>query len=165
MRAARALAACVCLMLAACAPTPPMDRATDARASAATAQAADPLTAAASDAVVAPPASAATAPDPVAANPPPREAAAPAPAPASPSLACESDADCAVKDVGSCCGYRPACVNAAAETFPEQVKARCAAEGRMGACGFAPVSGCQCVSGKCAALTEAIGPAPPRPLQ
>lgn len=170
MRVARALAACAWLLLAACTPAAPTNTTTESQPQAANTPseapaALAPATAATSGAAVEAP-SPSTAPvrDSAADSAPPL-ADAPGAAPAAPSLACSSDADCAVKDVGSCCGYRPACVNAGAETFPEQVKARCAAEGRMGICGFAPVSGCQCVEGQCAARSEAIGPASPRPLQ
>ena len=112
------------------------------------------------------PATAPAAPASTAAHAP----ASPAPARAdkvvgadAPSLACRTDADCAVKDVGSCCGYRPACVNADAQTFPERVKQQCADDGRMGMCGFPAIQGCQCVSGQCAAIRA--GPADPAPLQ
>ena len=63
--------------------------------------------------------------------------------------ACANDSDCAVKDAGSCCGYRPACVNKGTPTFPEKVEAACAKEGRVGICGFQAIDGCQCVAGKC----------------
>ena len=62
---------------------------------------------------------------------------------------CHTDADCAIKDVGSCGGYRPACVNKASPTFPEQVQAQCAKDGRMGICGFPAITGCKCTAGKC----------------
>jgi hypothetical protein len=74
------------------------------------------------------------------------------PNPGAPSVvdaSCKTDADCAIKDVGSCCGYRPACVNKASPTFPEQVQAACAKDGRMGICGFPAISGCKCTAGKC----------------
>lgn len=64
---------------------------------------------------------------------------------------CNSNADCVVKDVGSCCGYRPACLNRDSPTFADAVKARCKAESRMGMCGGIAVSGCQCSNGHCAA--------------
>jgi hypothetical protein len=70
---------------------------------------------------------------------------------------CKTDADCTIKDVGNCCGAYPQCVNIDSPTFPDQVKAACAASGQMGVCGFPSISGCQCVSGKCAASN---GPAP-----
>lgn len=62
---------------------------------------------------------------------------------------CRGDDDCAIKNVGSCCGYYPACVNLNSPTFPEQVKADCAASGRSSVCGFPSLSGCQCVEGRC----------------
>ena len=155
MRAWRLLAAAALLALAGCAPT-----ATPGAAATPT-DAAVPPTGAAPPVPALAPEPAPTAEIPQA----PAHTASASPSPAVPSLACDSDADCAVKDVGSCCGYRPACVNVDAQTFPDQVKARCAADGRMGICGFAPVSGCQCVEGQCAARTEAIGPAPPKALQ
>ncbi len=64
-------------------------------------------------------------------------------------MSCKTDADCAIKDVGSCCGYRPACVNTASPTFPEQVQAACAKDGRVGICGFPAITGCKCTAGKC----------------
>ena len=62
---------------------------------------------------------------------------------------CDSDSDCLVKDVGSCCGYFPRCVNKDSPTYPEQVKAQCAKEGRASICGFPAISGCQCVAHEC----------------
>ena len=63
---------------------------------------------------------------------------------------CKTDADCAIKDVGSCCGYNPRCVNKDSPTFPEQVKASCGKEGRVGICGFPAISSCHCEHGTCA---------------
>lgn len=63
--------------------------------------------------------------------------------------ACRTDSDCAMKDAGSCCGFRPVCVNKDTPTFPEKVKAACAEDGRVGICGFPAIDGCQCVAGKC----------------
>ena len=71
------------------------------------------------------------------------------------SRACKMDADCAVKDVGSCCGQYPACVNKDAQTFPEKVKAQCGIEHRMGVCSIPVISGCSCVQGKCADINVA----------
>lgn len=65
---------------------------------------------------------------------------------------CERDADCEVKNVGNCCGYYPACVNTRSATFPEQVKAQCAADGMSSVCGFPEIGGCQCVEGRCESL-------------
>lgn len=69
---------------------------------------------------------------------------------------CAVDADCAVKNVGNCCGEYPACVNKNSPTFPEQVKADCAREGRMAICGFPVISGCRCIEQRCEDVT---GPA------
>ena len=64
-------------------------------------------------------------------------------------LSCASSADCKVKDVGSCCGAQPACVNKDSPTDPAAVRAQCEASGMMGICGFQEISACQCVSGRC----------------
>ena len=64
---------------------------------------------------------------------------------------CTASADCAVKDVGNCCGAQPACVHKNSPTDPAAVQAQCQASGMMGVCGFQEISACQCVSGRCAA--------------
>ena len=70
-------------------------------------------------------------------------------APPEPDRSCQVDADCAVKNVGTCCGHCPACVNRNAQTFPEQVKAACEREGRSSICGFREISACRCVESLC----------------
>lgn len=65
------------------------------------------------------------------------------------SRRCETDADCVVKNVGSCCGYTPQCVHKDVQTFPEQVKALCEQEGRSSICGFQEPAGCSCVDNQC----------------
>jgi hypothetical protein len=67
---------------------------------------------------------------------------------------CRADADCAVKNVGNCCGAYPACVNRQSPTFPDRVKAECAKSGRVGVCGFPVVKGCACVEGRCSNQVE-----------
>lgn len=62
---------------------------------------------------------------------------------------CTTDADCEVKNVGNCCGYFPACVNAKSPTFPDRVKEECKKKGMMSVCGFQELSGCSCVEGRC----------------
>ncbi|MDR7134906.1 hypothetical protein J2X06_002115 [Lysobacter niastensis] len=62
---------------------------------------------------------------------------------------CRSDADCAIKNVGNCCGEFPACVNVNSPTDPAGVQAECARTGRMSVCGFRQIQGCQCVQGQC----------------
>ena len=66
---------------------------------------------------------------------------------------CKTNADCEVKNVGNCCGYYPACVNTKSPTFPDKVKAACAAEGSSSICGFPEISGCRCVEGRCAPVS------------
>lgn len=62
---------------------------------------------------------------------------------------CHVDADCAIKDVGNCCGRYPACVNKDSPTFPERVREECAQKHEAGVCGFPDVRGCACVEGRC----------------
>lgn len=69
--------------------------------------------------------------------------------PMSPDRTCKTDADCAVKDVGSCCGTFPLCVNKDAKVDPAAVRAQCAKDGMASICGFQPVSGCTCTKGRC----------------
>jgi hypothetical protein len=71
-----------------------------------------------------------------------------------PSRSCKADSDCAVKDVGNCCGYFPMCVNKDARTDPAAVRAQCEKDGMASICGFREVSGCQCVKGQCESLTD-----------
>jgi len=68
--------------------------------------------------------------------------------------ACQTNADCVVKNVGNCCGYAPQCVHQEVPTFPEQVKGLCAQEGRSSICGFQEPAGCACVDNQCQTSTE-----------
>jgi hypothetical protein len=79
--------------------------------------------------------------------------------PAALDRSCSTDADCAVKNVGNCCGYYPSCVNVNSPTDPAGVQAECAARGMSSVCGFPEVSGCQCVSGQCRDVTAGAAPA------
>ncbi|HVI60326.1 MAG TPA: hypothetical protein VM619_15830 [Luteimonas sp.] len=63
--------------------------------------------------------------------------------------ACKADADCAVKNVGNCCGAMPACVNKDSPVDPAAVQSQCAQDGRMGVCGFREISSCSCNAGRC----------------
>ena len=74
--------------------------------------------------------------------------------PAAPVRSCRTDADCAVKDVGNCCGYFPMCVNKDAKTDPPAVRAACEKAGMASVCGFREVKGCQCVQGRCEDIVE-----------
>lgn len=69
------------------------------------------------------------------------------------NASCKVDADCEIKDVGSCCGFYPRCLNKDSQTFPEKVKAQCGKEGRVSACGFPAITSCECVQGKCSGVT------------
>ncbi|GAB3370725.1 hypothetical protein GCM10027431_18710 [Lysobacter rhizosphaerae] len=81
---------------------------------------------------------------------------APAVAPGAVDLACKTDADCTVKNVGNCCGYYPACVNVNSPTDPKGVQAECAKKGMMSVCGFPEISSCSCRQGKCEAASSGL---------
>ncbi len=93
-----------------------------------------------------PPHGSAKAPPPMSEPYPPREV----PQTVALDYGCKTSADCAVKNVGNCCGAMPACVNKDSPTDPAAVQAQCQAKGMMSVCGFQEISSCQCVSGKCA---------------
>lgn len=67
--------------------------------------------------------------------------------------ACRTTSDCAIKDVGNCCGQEPRCVNANSPTDPAAVQAQCAKEGRASICGFQPIQSCECRAGRCEGVT------------
>ena len=96
-----------------------------------------------------------------AASPVAREAASSASkgAPGTVDFSCTTDAECTVKNVGNCCGEYPACVNVDSPTFPEQVKAQCAAEGMSSICGYPSISSCQCVDNRCEGVSDGREPA------
>lgn len=83
--------------------------------------------------------------------PPMSEPAGPGPSPAAGAVdtRCRTDADCAVKNVGSCCGAMPACVNVGAKPDVAAVQAQCEREGMSSVCGFKEIQGCACVAGTC----------------
>lgn len=97
----------------------------------------------------------------------PAPAGDPAPAPSSvdapvagPALAdrsCAVAADCAVKNVGNCCGYQPACVNRDAAVDPDAVRAACERSGMASVCGWKDIQACDCVQGRCEAVDGPIG--------
>ena len=97
-----------------------------------------------------PPATVTPAPKPTGGNQPAREAGA-----ITVDYACTTSADCAVKNVGNCCGYYPMCVNKDAKTDPKAVQAQCAKSGMASVCGFPAISSCSCVKGQCAADSRA----------
>ena len=73
--------------------------------------------------------------------------------PATPDLACKVAGDCAVKNVGNCCGYFPACVSKDSPVDPEAVRAECARTGTSSLCGWQDIQSCDCVQGQCRART------------
>lgn len=99
--------------------------------------------------VAAEPAPAAPVAAPVAQTPEAMETAPAPKSPDEPGRSCGTDSDCAVKDVGNCCGAYPMCVNKGTKTDPAAVRAQCAKDGMASICGFQEVSGCQCVKGRC----------------
>ena len=96
-----------------------------------------------------PPPASTPVPKPTGGNLPPREAGA-----VTVDYSCRTSADCAVKNVGNCCGAFPSCVNKDAKTDPAAVQAQCAKAGMASVCGFQEVSGCQCVQGECQNITS-----------
>jgi len=111
------------------------------------------------DSSAAPPSAASPEPATHPASASPAQPATPAaqpPAPASGGTvaidrSCRTDADCTVKNVGSCCGYYPACVNVDSPTDPKGVQAACAKKGMMSVCGFPDIASCSCRQGQCEA--------------
>jgi hypothetical protein len=65
---------------------------------------------------------------------------------------CEQDRDCAIKNVGNCCGEYPACVNSSSRPDPAAVMAACVKEGRMSTCGYPMIASCICKNKQCEAV-------------
>jgi hypothetical protein len=65
---------------------------------------------------------------------------------------CEQDRDCAIKNVGNCCGEYPACVNSSSDPDPAAVMAACVKEGRMSTCGYPMIASCICKNKQCEAV-------------
>lgn len=76
------------------------------------------------------------------------------PSPVALDYSCRADADCAVKNVGNCCGMMPACVNKDSPTDPAAVQAECASKGLSSVCGFREISACSCVDNRCQAQSS-----------
>ncbi len=90
----------------------------------------------------------------------PSRAAMPTPAadaiPGTVDASCRVASDCAVKNVGNCCGHFPACVNRDAAVDPDAVRAQCAASGMASVCGWKDIQSCDCVQGRCQAVDGPI---------
>ncbi|MBU1203659.1 MAG: hypothetical protein KKG60_01165 [Nanoarchaeota archaeon] len=65
---------------------------------------------------------------------------------------CELDEDCVVKNIGSCCGYYPRCVNADYVPDVEAVRKECEGEGMVGICGYPEIDECRCENNKCVSI-------------
>lgn len=84
--------------------------------------------------------------------PDPSQRATPLPTDGSPvrlDSSCQVDADCAVRNVGNCCGAYPACINRGSPTDPAAVQAQCARDGMASVCGFREIAACSCSQGQC----------------
>lgn len=80
----------------------------------------------------------------------------PAAGPLAPDTSCQVARDCAVKNVGNCCGHFPACVNADAVVDPEAVRAQCERDGMASVCGWSEIQSCDCVDNRCQATGGAL---------
>ena len=154
--------------LAGCARTPsmadpntsvaPVATSTDATAEARAASTANGATSPTGDARAAPPSGipGLTKPAPPMSKPLPPQVL-----PARPDLphldtSCRSDNDCVVKNVGSCCGAKPACLNRDSKVDPGAVQADCAAHGLSSTCGFEDIRSCTCDAGTCRAASSPV---------
>jgi hypothetical protein len=86
--------------------------------------------------------------------------------------ACHIDSDCAIKDVGSCCGAKPECVNKDSPADPAGVRAQCAKEHRISSCAIRNLTQCGCEQHHCVPKDKTpVGgwiddpPAPPVPVR
>ena len=97
---------------------------------------------------------------PQAVSPPEPPVATPAPAadaaPGAVDASCRVASDCAVKNVGNCCGHFPACVNRDAAVDPAAVRAQCERSGMASVCGWKDIQSCDCVQGRCQAVDGPI---------
>ena len=84
------------------------------------------------------------------------------PTPDANALTCQTANDCAVKNVGNCCGYYPACVHKDQSVDPDAVQARCNKEGTASICGFPEISACACVEGHCVVSSTGNSSGDPR---
>jgi hypothetical protein len=67
------------------------------------------------------------------------------------SFACQTANDCAILNVGSCCGYFPRCASSnAIFSAPD------CSDGVVGACGFPAIDSCACELGQCVSLQAGV---------
>lgn len=77
-------------------------------------------------------------------------------------LDCQRDSDCAVMDIGNCCGHYPACVHVDSQPDPAAVVAECSARGLAGICGYPVIEGCVCRAERCQPTPGSNEPGPVR---
>ena len=65
---------------------------------------------------------------------------------------CNTDSDCVIKDVHSCCGYFPRCVNKDYIPDIESVRRGCQKKGLASICGFSEITNCKCVENTCMSM-------------
>jgi len=73
------------------------------------------------------------------------------PEPVQVDRSCTADADCVIKDVGSCCGAFPSCVNRDSPADPAAVIAACEKNGQAAHCSSRVLEQCACRQGQCMA--------------
>ena len=73
---------------------------------------------------------------------------------------CQTDKDCTEKNVGSCCGSYPKCVNKGFEPDIAAVEKWCEETGMMSVCGWSEIDSCFCLGGICRAIEVDSGEAP-----
>ena len=62
---------------------------------------------------------------------------------------CQTDEDCAEKNVGNCCGYYPKCVNKDFEPDLDAVEQWCRESYMVSICGWPVIDACVCEEGFC----------------
>jgi len=80
------------------------------------------------------------------------------------SLYCNSNADCEIKNVGSCCGEYLSCVNKDVIPDVEAVNKRCEESGISSICDYPVLIYCACVKNKCVSNEQSIERADPIPI-
>lgn len=67
---------------------------------------------------------------------------------------CHTNADCVIKNIGSCCGEYLACVNINSKPNIDYVKKKCEDMGVDSTCGFPSIDGCNCVDNICKSIVQ-----------
>lgn len=75
---------------------------------------------------------------------------------ASIDYSCERALDCEIKDVHSCCGYYPKCVNKNTTVNASIVQELCNQVSFTGHCGYLDIKSCKCENKKCVGSEEVV---------